>query len=116
MDHPESNRRSKIRVNFQSRIVIEAVEPAIQLDGDSRNLSLKGIFVETAEDVPLRARCHVQVFLSGTVSPIALNMEGIVARKEPTGIAIAFDSMDIDSYAELKNIVRYNTENPDDIY
>jgi hypothetical protein len=116
MEIQENNRRSKIRVNFQSRIVIEVPDLAIRLDGDSRNLSLKGIFVETVEDVPLKARCGVQVFLSGTVSPIALKMEGIVTRKEPTGIAIAFDSMDIDSYAELKNIVRYNTENPDDVY
>jgi hypothetical protein len=116
MEIPQNNRRSKIRVDFQSRIVIEVTKPAIQLDGDSKNLSLKGIFVETAEDVPVNARCCVQVFLSGTVSPIVLNMEGIVTRKEPTGIAIAFDSMDLDSYAELKNIVRYNTENPDDVY
>lgn len=116
MEIPENNRRSKIRVDFQSRIVIEVIEPAIALDGDSRNLSLKGIFVETAENVPLHARCRVQVFLSGTVSPMALTMEGIVTRKEPGGIAIAFDSMDIDSYAALKNIVRYNTENPDEVY
>lgn len=116
MPSPENNRRSKIRVGFQSRIVIEVADPAIKLDGDSKDLSLKGIFVETAEDVPLRARCRVQVFLSGTVSPVALNMEGVVTRKERTGIAIVFDSMDIDSYAELRNIVRYNTENPDDVF
>jgi hypothetical protein len=116
MPIPENNRRSKIRVDFQSRIVIEVVEPAIQLDGDSKNLSLKGIFIETDKDVPLRARCRVQVFLSGTVSPIALSMEGVVTRKESNGFAIGFDSMDIDTYAELKNIVRYNTENPDDVF
>jgi len=116
MSIPENNRRSKIRVDFQSRIAIEVLEPAIELNGDSKNLSLKGIFIETDKDVPLRARCHVQVFLSGTVSPIALKMEGVVTRKEPTGFAIGFDSMDIDTYAELKNIVRYNTENPDDVF
>jgi hypothetical protein len=116
MPIPENNRRSKIRVDFQSRIVIEVLEPAIQFDGDSKNLSLKGIFIETNTEVPLLARCRVQVFLSGTVSPIALNMEGVVTRKEPAGFAVGFDSMDLDTYAELKNIVRYNTRNPDDVF
>jgi hypothetical protein len=116
MQPPEDNRRKKIRVDFQSRIIIDLVEPAIQLDGDSKNLSLKGIFVETTENVPLQARCRIQVFLSGTISPIALNMEGVVTRKEPSGIAIVFNSMDLDSYTELKNIVRYNTNNPDDVF
>jgi hypothetical protein len=43
-------------------------------------------------------------------------MEGVVTRKEPAGFAIGFDSMDLDTYAELKNIVRYNTGNPDEVF
>lgn len=116
MPTTENNRRSKVRVDFQSQIIIHVLEPELELQGDSRNLSLKGIFVETPVDVPLYAKCRIQVFLSGTVSPVSLDMEGIVTRKEPTGIAVAFNSMDLDSYTELKNIVRYNTDNPDEVY
>lgn len=116
MPTPQTNRRAKIRVDFQTRIAIEVLEPAVRCDGDSKNLSLKGIFVETPIDVPIKARCRVQIFLSGTEPPVSFQLEGAVARKEPSGFAIAFDPMELESYTELKNIVRYNTEDPDDVY
>ena len=111
----KENKRAKVRVDFKTRIEIDVYSSAIRLIGDSRNLSLKGIYVVTAEEVPLNARCRVQIFLSGTAEPFSIVIEGTVVRKEPAGIAISFDSMDLDDYAELKNIVRYNTEEPDTI-
>lgn len=116
MPNKDINRRSKIRVDFQTQIVVTINDSAIQMDADSKNLSLKGIFVETMEDVPVDSRCRVQVFLVGTTEPKPLIMDGTVVRKEPKGVGIAFDSMDLDSYTELKNIVRYNTTDPDEIY
>ena len=109
------NKRAKVRVDFKTRIEIDFDTPSIRLIGDSRNLSLRGIFVVTTENVPLNARCRVQIFLSGTIAPYSIKTEGTVVRKETGGIAINFDSMDLDSYTELKNIVRYNTEDPDTI-
>lgn len=111
----EKNKREKVRVDFQTQIVIDFDQPEIQLTADSRNLSLRGIYVSTQEDVALHAKCRVRVFLSGTLDPHSIMMVGTVVRKEPKGIAIYFDSMELDSYIELKNIVRYNTENPDDV-
>jgi len=112
----ENNRRTKLRVDFQTQIVVNVSDSPIHMDADSRNLSLKGIFVETTADVPVDTRCQVQVFLAGTTEPRPLSMNGTVVRKEPSGIGIAFDSMDLDSYTELKNIVRYNSADPDEIY
>jgi len=43
-------------------------------------------------------------------------MQGTTIRQEDNGIAVEFISMDLDSYTHLKNILRYNTANPDDIY
>lgn len=116
MPNQDMNRRSKIRVDFQTKIIVNVSDSAVQMDADSKNLSLKGIFVETMEDVPVNSRCRVQVFLVGTTERKPLIMEGTVVRKEAEGIGIAFDSMDLDSYTELKNIVRYNTTDPDEIY
>jgi hypothetical protein len=42
-------------------------------------------------------------------------MHGTVIRLEDNGIAVEFTTMDLDSYTHLKNILRYNAENPDDI-
>ena len=35
-------------------------------------------------------------------------MKGTIIRQTLDGIGIAFDSMDVDTYSHLKNIVRYN--------
>jgi hypothetical protein len=116
MPETEQNRRSKIRVDFQTRIVVTIPASGITLEGDSSNLSVKGILIKTDEKIPMNTPCGVKIYLSGTAVPLCLAVEGKVVRIEPTGIAIAFHSMDIDSYAELRNIVRYNSQEPDDVY
>ena len=40
-------------------------------------------------------------------------MTGEVIRKTEEGIGIRFEEIDIDSFFHLKNIVYYNTDNPD---
>ncbi len=50
------------------------------------------------------------------IEAIALQMQGDVVRKTPSGIAIDFNFMDIDSYTHLKNIVQYNASELDDIH
>ncbi|MDX9786391.1 MAG: PilZ domain-containing protein [Desulfobacterales bacterium] len=111
----EMNKRRRVRVDFATRILIDFDHSGIQLTGDSRNLSTKGIYISTTENVPLNATCRVQVFLTGTIAPHSLTMAGTVVRKESEGVAILFNSIELDSYIELKHIVRYNTENPDEV-
>jgi len=39
--------------------------------------------------------------------------KGIIARQDASGLRIAFDSVDVDSFIHLKNIVMYNASDPD---
>lgn len=116
MPETEHNRRSKLRVDFRTRIVVTIASSGITLEGDSSNLSVKGIFVKTDEKIPVDAQCAVKIYFSGTSVPLCLSVAGTVVRSEPTGIAIAFNGIDLDSYAELRNIVRYNSQDPDAVY
>jgi hypothetical protein len=116
MPESERNRRSKIRVDFQTRIVVTIPASGITLDGDSSNLSVKGIFVKTDEKIPVHASCGVKIYLSGTAVPLCVSVGGTVVRSEPDGIAIAFNAMELDSYTELRNIIRYNSQDPDEVY
>jgi hypothetical protein len=116
MPETGQNRREKTRVDFQAQIVVDIPASGIALDGDSRNLSLNGIFVETDETIAVHTPCTVSIYLSGTAVPRCLSAPGEVVRSEARGIAIAFDPMDIDTYTELRNIVRYNSQDPDGVY
>ncbi len=109
------DRRRHIRVDFKTSIVIKTGEQEIKACGDSRDLSLKGVFVYTDRKLPAGTKCSVKIFLSGGVDDIELNMAAEVKRVEENGLGIAFGSMDLDSYTYLRNIMRYNADGFDEI-
>ena len=109
---PQAERRGRLRVGFDTRIILAAGDAEIQTEGHSRDLSISGIYVKTHEKIAVNTPCTVKVLLSGTAEPLALKMDGRIVRTDGSGVGIAFESMDLDSYAHLKNIVRYNSAAP----
>lgn len=117
MQSPDKNdRRKKIRVDFKTEIVIQTETKEFHVTGSSKDLSVSGIYVQTEQSIPPDTDCQVKIMLSGMKEPLILNMEGRVVRSGETGIAVSFRSMDLDSYTHLKNIVKYNVDNPDEVY
>ena len=107
-------RRRNVRVAFQTTASLRFA------DGEyahcqTRDLSLKGVFIPGIVDREHGEKCHVAILLSGTSSELKVNMIGEVIRKTEEGIGIYFDEIDIDSFFHLKNIVYYNTDHPDEI-
>ena len=102
-------RRRHIRVDFSTRIVLMAGDTEIEARGSSKDLSLKGVFVNTDKKVEAGSECNVKIFLSGGIGEIELAMKARVARVIDTGLGLSFESMDVDSYTHLKNIVLYNS-------
>jgi hypothetical protein len=107
------DRRNHERVEFLTslNVIIDTGDKKLEVKGDSKDLSLKGIFLITSEKVPVGSLCSVRIFLTGSNDDIELNIQGVVARAEHKGIGINFDSMDIDSFTYLKNIIKYNSDN-----
>lgn len=104
-------RRKHSRVGFTTQIQIrfEADGRQINLEGSSRDLSLKGIFITTREKFKRGIKCQVKVYLEGGIEKIKLQMKGTIVRVSDNGMGIGFDSMDVDTYAHLKNIVCFNS-------
>ena len=119
MSYEGKEKRRKLRVDFKTQVVLKSGISQIQATGSSRDLSLKGIFVNTSEKIPIGEKCNVTVRLTGMVDALSLEMEGTVVRDDKNGLAVDFSSMDVDSYCHLKNIVKYNAgfaNNPDDVF
>jgi hypothetical protein len=108
-----SEKRKRIRVPFRTEIFVYFGDQKIDVGGDSVNLSLSGMLVETKKQIPLGTVCRVRLRLSGTQEPIELTMDGRVVRQDPSGFGIQFDEMDLDSYTLLKEVVRHNADDPD---
>ncbi len=109
------DKRQGQRVDFKTQITLRIGESEYHYTGSSKDLSLKGLFVNSEKKIPMDTNCLVQIFLTGMTEKVTLNMRGQIVRTDDMGTAIAFTSMDLDSYTHLKNIVRYNISDPDDI-
>lgn len=105
-------KRKYPRVGFttQIKVRLEANGKKILLEGNSQDLSLKGVFLSTDTDIlPVGTEVSLNIYLSGGIDEIVLFVKGSVARSSDAGMGIAFDSMDVDTYSHLKNIVYYNS-------
>lgn len=106
-----NEKRKHPRVEFKTpmKLLIEAEGKEIHLEGKSTDLSLRGVFVSAgSEALPVGAQCRVNIYLSGGVEEIVLPIKGSIVRESDAGTGIVFDSMDVDTYSHLKNIVYYN--------
>lgn len=103
-------RRRHCRVGFtaQIQILLEADGKTIHLEADSTDLSLKGIFIPTENRFSIGTTCIITLYLTGGIDKIELLIKGSVVRVSDKGMGIGFDSMDVDAYSHLKNIVAYN--------
>jgi hypothetical protein len=115
MPFADHEKRRKLRVEFKTKITLKTDQSKLNIEGNSKDLSLKGMFINTDEHIALNTKCDIEIYLTGMTEEFTLNMHGTVIRLENNGIAVEFTTMDLDSYTHLKNILRYNAENPDDI-
>jgi len=109
----EKRRHSRVGFSTEIEILIQADGKEVKLPGNSKDLSLKGIFISAKEKFAPGTKCLVHVYLTGGINKIELQMKGTVVRMSDKGMGLIFDSMDVETYSHLKNIVYYNsTDDP----
>ena len=110
VDLKTDERRKHYRVTFatQIQIDVDVEEEIIELEGSSKDLSLTGMFAGSKKKFARGTKCIVKVYLTGYIEKKVLIMKGFIARTGDSGMGIKFDSMDVDTYSHLKNIVNYN--------
>ena len=106
------------RRNF-TRVIFKA-EATVSYGGNSitspvKNISLKGMFLETRETLPLNDSLEVKIVLSGNTTRLTVNLNGKATRQDDNGFAILFDGMDLDSFVHLKNVITCNTNDQEHI-
>ena len=108
-------RRKNIRVIFRTSVSIaEAGDNGRIIESeDTRDISLKGIYVLASSPLPAGTQCNVILRLSGSSSELSLMIDGEVVRNDSEGMAIRFRQMDIDALIHLKNILYYNSGDTD---
>jgi hypothetical protein len=107
-------RRQKTRVHFETHVIIRTEASEVRAEADSEDISIKGIFVKTQDKIPEGTLCDLEILLTGSSTRLVLTIKGKIKRQEEDGVAIGFESMDLDSYMHLKNIILYNVTDPEE--
>ena len=106
-------KRAVTRVLFNVKSSVKFGDKTII--GDVINISMHGMLLQTSEQIPENEIVDAQIYMEGTTSELKINVQGRILRSDKTGTAIAFKSVDIDSFIHLKNIVVYNEGDEDKI-
>ncbi len=104
-------RRRNTRVHFETLIDLSCDKHSFTRC-ETDNLSTKGVFVLGITDLKLDDHCDLTLHLSGGHN-LVLTMKGTVQRITEAGVGLHFTETDLDSFTHLKNIIYYNSENPD---
>jgi hypothetical protein len=107
-----SEKRKNTRVAFQTSADIKFADASYSRC-ETENLSVKGVSVLGITGRQIGEKCELALSLSGSTSELRLEMKGEIVRVEENGIALHFTDIDLDSFYHLKNIVYYNSEDPD---
>jgi hypothetical protein len=79
------------------------------------NISLNGIELCTEHNMSLGDRCQVEVQIGNPDDTLSIFAEGKVARITSDGLAVNFESIGLESYDHLKNMITYNAGNIDQV-
>jgi hypothetical protein len=109
----DEDKRKNIRIDFTTRVVLKSEGQKILSDADSRDISLKGMFIKTDKALKVGTPCDLELVLTGASTNLSIAIKGKVARQGDGGLGVSFDGIDLDSYWHLKNLLLYNSQDPD---
>jgi len=80
-----------------------------------RDLSLSGMYVSSDLEVEKGENIKITLKIISDSTAGEVELSGIIVRKDRDGIALEFSDLPIDSYLFLRNVVVYNSGDPDSV-
>lgn len=105
----EQERREAGRIAFDSEVHIRCGR-VCTIDGkvDARDISIRGMYIQTWQRVPVETLCKIDLALSGDSSKMHFTVSGVVCRHDDDGMGIAFLKLSPDNYLHIKTLVQVN--------
>lgn len=79
------------------------------------NISLSGIELCTEHKMSLGDHCQAEVQFGHPGNELSILAEGKIVRITSDGLAVNFESIGLESYEHLKNLITYNAGNVDQV-
>ncbi len=109
----EKRRFTRIDSSLGVDIVLE---DGTEVTGCLRDLSMRGVYVETDVEPAPGVQCYLTVYLAGREREIVLEIEGTVVHCEPHGqIGVRFDELSFEDFDRLRDVVMSGSNDPERI-
>ena len=77
------------------------------------NLSIGGCRLPVNAIFDLGMACQIRILLTGSSTDLDVRIDGEIIRCDGNTVAVKFKHIDPDSLFHLKNVIRYNSVDPD---
>ena len=119
MNDPSENPRKELRgfsrVSVAMKVQVTSGKKTI-FSPHLKNVSMSGIFLISAETLPVGSECQVTIFLEARENQERIETRGKVMRVTEEGMAIHFEEIiGPESYHHLRNLVLYNAPNAEKV-
>ncbi|MBN1380458.1 MAG: PilZ domain-containing protein [Deltaproteobacteria bacterium] len=104
----ERRKRTRIPVEFDVKIVFR--DQTIKVK--TLNISMSGIRFRGSQVFQAGEKCAIHLPLSDAAH---LSIEAVILRSNDQETVVSFQSMDEETFYHLKNIIRYNAPDPDQV-
>jgi hypothetical protein len=108
-EYPHAREFSRATIRLEVEVI--AGDSRI-LVARTRDVSMRGIFLLTSHRLPIGCSCRVRLRIGEPESSIWVEADGSVVRQDPTGLAVEFSEMGVESFHHLQNLVMYNAQDP----
>jgi hypothetical protein len=106
-------KRKNIRIPFTIKSIIKFNEKKIE--GTVLNISLRGLFIDIPEQIPLDSVVVVELMMDCQASNRLLQFPGRVIRSGPDESAVKFIRMNLDLYIALRDLLMNCSDDPDTV-
>ena len=108
-------KREVTRASARVAVEINLADKTVTLDR-TRDVSMKGIFCEADDALPMGSTCRVSILVGGPEGGSTISARAKVVRVEEDGMGLEFvELIGMESYTHLRNLVLHNSEDRDTV-
>jgi hypothetical protein len=83
-------RRRRLRIQFSAKVMLKTDHYESVIGAHMCNISMNGLFIKTAERLPVGTPCRVEIVMTGRSSDLVMRTNGVIARLESSGLGVQF--------------------------
>jgi hypothetical protein len=109
----QKDRREFVRVPFDTTAEIHIDGRVVRATG-AIDVSMNSLRIAAdCKDFPPGLPCSAKIFLAASGDGITIEARGAVTRCEGGTLVMRFSELDLDSFHHLRQLILYNTEEPE---